>query len=60
MLVLGLCSKQAWACAACGFGIDDPARLAFLGTTGLLTFMPIILIGGVCFYLRRLYKNRQS
>lgn len=43
-------SSTGFACAVCGFG-EDESRGAFLLTTGLLTFIPLIFMGSVVGYL---------
>ena len=50
---------DALACAVCGFGAGE-SQNAFLLTTGLLTFVPLMFIGGVVFYLWRRHKSRQG
>jgi len=42
-------SSAAFSCSVCGFG-EDPARWAFIFTTVILTFVPLIAIGGVVYY----------
>ena len=54
----------AWACPGC-IGANEENRLAFLGTTALLTFIPLIVIGVTVRWLqlraRRLEEeSRQS
>ena len=62
-LILGLLLKapSVFGCAVCGFG-DDGSREAFILTTGIMTFVPLIFIGCVLFYMRRRYLRlrRQS
>jgi hypothetical protein len=54
-LVIGLATpKLAVACAVCGGGTADN-RIEFILTTAFLTFLPLILIGGVVYGLRRRY-----
>ncbi len=43
----------AAACAVCFTGREDEARIAFLATTGLLSALPIVLIGSLVWWLRR-------
>ncbi len=43
---------RLYACPVCGVG-KEGARFAFIFTTGLLTFVPLIMIGSVCYYLWR-------
>lgn len=41
------------ACSVCSAGREDENRLAFILTTVFLTFLPLGMIGGFVFYLRR-------
>jgi high-affinity Fe2+/Pb2+ permease len=50
--VLALLPAVAQACAVCG-GYADRNRAAFLGTTILLSLLPLGLIGGAIWWLRR-------
>ena len=54
-----LSSSKVLACAVCGFG-DDESRSAFILTTGIMTFVPLIFIGSVIFYMRRRYLKLNS
>ncbi len=45
--------RVAHACSVCGAGRDDETRAAFLITTGFLTVLPLLLVGGVVWWLRR-------
>jgi hypothetical protein len=45
--------KMAYACAVCFTGRADETRTAFIATTGLLTALPILLIGSLVWWLRR-------
>ncbi len=47
-----LLPAPALACAVC-FDPNEPAREAFLLTTGLLTFLPLALMAGVGWWLWR-------
>ena len=51
------------ACAVCFSGTDEN-RLAFLVTTGLLTFMPLVIVGATVTWLwrraRRLELERRA
>ena len=54
LFVMGtMLASSAYSCAVCGFGADDNAREAFIITTGIMTFVPLIFIGSVVFYIRR-------
>ena len=50
--LLLLLPQVAMACPVC-FDRDDEARIAFLATTALLTFLPLGLVVGTTFWLRR-------
>jgi hypothetical protein len=45
--------RVAHACAVCFTGREDDARVAFIGTTVLLTLLPLAMIGGVAWWLWR-------
>lgn len=51
--------SQALGCAVCGFG-DGESRDAFILTTGLLTFVPLIFIGSVIFYMWRRFRKLRA
>jgi hypothetical protein len=48
------------ACSVCGVGREDENRLAFILTTVFLTFLPLSMIGGIVWYLRRRYLQLES
>ena len=48
-----LVPQLATACAVCFTGRADETRVAFLVTTGLLTALPILLIGSLVWWLCR-------
>jgi high-affinity Fe2+/Pb2+ permease len=50
---LGLAPGAALACSVCMSGRDDETRAAFLATTGLLTALPLLMVGGLVWWLRR-------
>ncbi len=45
--------QVASACAVCTAGRDDETVAAFLGTTAFLSVLPLALIGGFVWWLRR-------
>jgi|GEM_PF-4240855 len=55
LLVLWYQSIDALACTVCGFG-NDPAKGAFLATTGIMTFVPLIMLGATVWYVWRRTK----
>jgi ABC-type spermidine/putrescine transport system permease subunit II len=48
-----LAPRLAAACAVCFTGRADETRIAFLVTTGLLSALPILMIGSLVWWLRR-------
>lgn len=47
-------TRVAQACAVCAGGTQDN-RLEFILTTAFLTFLPLAMMGGIVWYLRRRY-----
>ena len=45
--------QLATACSVCFTGRADETRVAFLVTTGFLTVLPILLVGGLVWWLSR-------
>ncbi len=52
VLLTFLLADVALSCPVCGFG-QDKARWAFITTTGILTFFPLTMIGGILVWLRQ-------
>jgi hypothetical protein len=50
---LVLAPRAALACSVCTAGREDEAQAAFLGTTALLSVLPLALIGGFVWWIRR-------
>jgi len=50
----------ASACAVCFSGRSDETRTAFLVSTVFLTFLPLILLGGVVWWLRRRHQELEA
>lgn len=50
----------ARACAVCSAGRDEATRVAFLVTTIFLSVLPLALIGGVAWWLRRAVRRSQA
>lgn len=46
-------SNSAYACAVCGAGNTDKIQKVLLFSTGILSLAPLIVIGGICFYIYR-------
>ncbi len=51
--------SQLDACAVC-FSAKEGARGAFYITTAVLTFLPLALISGVIFWLKKKLKAQES
>lgn len=50
---------SAQACAVCGPGTEE-SRVAFIVTTGLLTALPLLSIGGVLWWLRGRFAEMEQ
>ncbi len=48
--------RLALACAVCFSGRDDETQLAFRISTGVMTFLPFLLVGGLILWLRRRFR----
>jgi len=48
-----LAPRAAGACSVCMTGRDDETRAAFLATTALLSVLPLALVGGMVWWIRR-------
>jgi hypothetical protein len=64
-LVVGLIvivSDPVLACTVCSGGQEEASRKAFVGTTALLTFLPMVVAGSaIWFFVRRtLAQERQD
>lgn len=53
--VVALAPADAWACAVCFSGVagSEETRIAFTVSTAGMTFLPLILIGSVAWWIRR-------
>jgi len=49
-------SAASATCPVC-FDSKEETRLAFMGTTALLTLLPLGLVGGVGMWIRRRYRS---
>ncbi len=45
--------QAARACAVCTSGTEDENRLAFILTTVFLSALPLLMVGGLAWWLRR-------
>ena len=48
--------STALACSVCG-AVSEQSRLAYLKTTLLLSLAPLAIIGGVVYYIYRVYSK---
>lgn len=49
---LTLCSLPTWACTVCGVG-QQGTEWAYVAMTGVLSLLPLALLGGIAFWLYR-------
>ena len=47
----------AFACAVCQTGRDDETQIAFRVSTGLMTLLPFVLVGGLLLWLRKRFRE---
>ena len=52
LLILLGTATPLLACSVCGYA-SEASRTAFIVTTGLLTFVPLLFVGGVLWYLKK-------
>ena len=45
--------SAAWACPMCFSAKNEAGRIAYLATTGILTFLPLIVIGSTILLVKR-------
>ena len=48
--------QSVFACAACSFA-DDGTQGAYLFTAGVLTLAPLIMFGGLVWWIRKKFKS---
>jgi hypothetical protein len=48
--------RLVFACPVCFTGRDDETQLAFRISTGVMTFLPFLLVGGLILWLRRRFR----
>lgn len=53
VVLLGLSPQLAYACPVCFQAKDDASRVAFIVTTGFLTALPLVLLGGLLYWAFR-------
>ena len=52
-VALLLAPGAAEACAVCFQAKSDASRIAFIATTAFMTILPLLVIGGVAWWVRR-------
>lgn len=58
-LIVGLlvvAPRLAAACSVCSAGRDEESRIAFIITTAFMSLLPLLLIGGLVFWLRGRFR----
>ena len=50
-----MAGQSSFGCSVCSV-TNEASRYAYYGTTALLTFLPLFMIGGVVYYIAK--KNR--
>jgi heme/copper-type cytochrome/quinol oxidase subunit 2 len=59
-LLFALTADSALACTVCTGGQEEASRKAFVATTALLTFLPMVVVGtAVFFFVRRTRAQEQ-
>lgn len=51
-MVLLSWSTAAWACPVCFSAKNEENQIAYIATTGFLTFLPLLMIGGLVLWVR--------
>ena len=59
-LVLAWAPRAAEACSVCMGGREDENQAAFIATTVFLSVLPLALIGGIVFWLRRRLREIET
>jgi heme/copper-type cytochrome/quinol oxidase subunit 2 len=54
-----LITNETWACVVCGTA-KEASRKAFIYTTAALSLIPLMMIGGLIFYLYWMTNRRQK
>lgn len=59
LVLLAALPESVFACPVC-FDRDDESRIAFLATTGLLTFLPLGLVLGTTMWLKKRARDLEG
>jgi hypothetical protein len=51
---------SAEACAVCFQAKTDASRIAFIATTAAMTALPLLLIGGVVYWVRSRFRSQAA
>jgi hypothetical protein len=54
---VALLAGSAEACPVCFQAKNDASRVAFIVTTGFMTGLPLLLVGGVAWWVRRQFRS---
>ena len=53
-------APSAMACAVCGGNTPEESKMAFIITTGLLTFLPLLMLGSVAYWIRKRVRELEG
>ena len=59
LAVVTLLPDTADACAVCFQSRSDASRVAFIASTAAMTFLPLLVIGGVAWWVRRQFVKAE-
>jgi len=59
-VLLAVVPETAEACAVCFQAKSDASRVAFIVTTAGMTFLPLIVIAGVAWWVRRQFVKAEA
>jgi hypothetical protein len=57
LVLLTLQGTDAWACAVCTGETPEPVRRAYSLSTAWLSFIPLIFMGSVIYFIYRAFKR---
>ena len=58
--LLLLAPRVSLACAVCMSGREEASRWAFIGTTVALSLLPLCLVGGMVWWIRRRLRELEA
>lgn len=59
-LGLWLAPALASACAVCMGGQEEDSAFAFILMTVVMSGLPLVMIGGIAWFVRRAYRQREA